>query len=180
MAANKEGRGTMKVIVPVVLLSLVYGLGCTKDAAETMERVNDKYQRDDAEIKKRAGDKYQSIESFFRNLEYMKSMHMINQGNAERHPQEKLDAMKGLADKILDEDKLVDEKKLNQIYANWGSKYKTKFVKGTKILARGLQQLEKEDFGVADGFYAQWDTWWRDNHSNILSTLHSKFGFEVK
>jgi|GEM_PF-1362712 len=133
----------------------------------------------DEEIKKRAGENHQSIESFFRNTEYLQSMQLLMRGDPKRNPQEKLDGMRKLADKILDENRHVSEVRLNAIYARWGTEYQENFVRGVTTLRRGLEALSKDDFGMADAYFATWDTWWRDNHRQVFLELHRRFGFEV-
>jgi hypothetical protein len=130
-------------------------------------------------IESRAGENYQSIEAFFRNMEYIQSMQLLVR---ETHddPDEKLDALKRLASKVLEEDRRIDETKLDAIYPSWGTTYKRTFAKGINALNQGLDQESKADFAMSDSYLAEWDTWWRDHDSEVFLALNQRFGFEVK
>lgn len=125
-------------------------------------------------------DDSQNIKSFFRSIEYFNDIQTVLRNTDNSNPQEKFDAMIKLAKKIIEEDKMINKTKLDIFYPSWGTTYKENFVKGVSLLLRGLEQKSKTDFAMADGFLADWDTWWRNNHSQVFLTLHEKFGFEIK
>lgn len=140
----------------------------------------------DEEIKKRAGENYQSIGSFFTNILLINDMQQIvrdaggGKPKTEDEAQAKFDSLMILTNKILEEDKKIDESKLNKIYPDWGTNYKTSFVKGVKIFKQGMQNFSKDDLANSDKLFADWDAWWRKNYSKIFLVLNNKFGFEIK
>ena len=140
----------------------------------------------DEEIKKKAGDNYQSIESCISNIILLDDMQKIAKGAEKEKPktkeeaQAKLDSLIKLATKILEEDKRIDETKLNKIYSGWGTNYKNNIVKGTKTLLQGMQSRSSEDIAASDKYFADWDKWWSKNYSKVFLALHDKFGYEIK